>query len=160
VAYPLLWSGQSKGMVGRLSYRSHAISGRARRALVVGPLGEEQELVVRELADLGFGVLRTSYLETALVLVRTANPDAVVVQLSRFRTKALRQLVRGLLAHPDVALIGAMSVFSVVDLQNVTCGRAARQSGGGRRCSWRIAVTFTGFASPLVLSEGLASTLN
>jgi hypothetical protein len=147
-------------MIWRLIYRSDAISGGARRALVVGPADEEQERVVGELADLGYGVLRTSYLETALVFVRTANPEAVVVQLSRFRTKALRHLVRGLLAHPDVALIGAVPVFSAVSPESLTNGRAARKPGGGRRCSWRIALTFTGLASPLLLTEGLASTIN
>jgi hypothetical protein len=147
-------------MVRSLSYPSHAVSGRVRRALVVGPSDDEQERVVRELADLGYGVLRTSYLETALAFVRTANPDAVVVQLSRFRTRALRQLVRGLLDHPDVALIGAVSVFSAMDPENLTYGGAARKPGAGRPRSWRIALTFTGFASPLLLSEGLASTHN
>jgi hypothetical protein len=113
-----------------------------RRVVVVAPAGRAKQVVVGELRELGYAVMSATSVEAALAFVRTGLMDAVVVLLSRFPTATLRRLAHGLLPHPEVSLIGGVSVFS-----------AERPS-----CRWT--TCWAGFASARQLAKGLDSRRN
>jgi hypothetical protein len=113
-----------------------------RRVVLLAPIGGVQRAIERELLELGFGVMCATSIEAALAFVGTAEVEAVVVQLSRFSTAALTKLTRGLLPHPDVFLVGGVSV--------VLAGHS----------SWTATIRWSGFRSPWQLSAGLTTGLN